>query len=137
MPRQSFAGKMDDWERLLAAVTANQDALLFLSAYKQQLEVEMAGARLASIRQAATQAEAQQASRDLEGFIERGQDLATRIRAGIKTRYGSRSEKLKEFGLKVFRGRKKVTDLKPPPAASPKEGAQEADPMLARGGAAT
>jgi hypothetical protein len=137
MPRQSFAGTMADWERLLAAVTANQDALPYIAAYKQQLEVEMAGARVAVIRQAASQAEAQQASRDVDGFLARGEDLATRIRAGIKIKYGSRSEKLKEFGLKVFRGRKKVTNLKRPPAASPKEGAQEGEAKQALGAATT
>jgi hypothetical protein len=78
----------------------------------------MAGARAASIRQSASQAEAQQASRDVEGFLTRGHDLANRMRAGIKTRYGSKGEKLKEFGMKVFRGRKKSTNLKPPPAGA-------------------
>jgi hypothetical protein len=118
-------------------MTANREALSCIESYKQQLEVEMAGARIASVRQAASQAEAQQASRDLEGFIERGQDLATRIRAGIKIKYGPRSEKLKEFGLKVFRGRKKVTNLKRPPAASPKGGAQEGEAKQALGAATT
>jgi hypothetical protein len=118
MPRQSFAGMMDEWEKLLAAVAVNKDDLPYIETYKQQLEVEMAGARAASIRQSASQAEAQQASRDLEGFLTRGHDLANRMRAGIKTRYGSKGEKLKEFGMKVFRGRKKSTNLKPPPAGA-------------------
>jgi hypothetical protein len=118
MPKQSFAGMMDEWEKLLTAVTVNKDDLLYIEAYKQQLEVEMAGARAASIRQSASQAEAQQASRDLEGFLTRGHDLANRMRAGIKTRYGNKGEKLKEFGMKVFRGRKKSTNLKPPPAGA-------------------
>jgi hypothetical protein len=117
---------MDEWEKLLAAATVNKDDLLYIEAYKQQLEVEMAGARAASIRQSASQAEAQQASRDLEGFLTRGHDLANRMRTGIKTRYGSKSEKLKEFGMKVFRGRKKST-LKPPVAASPKGETQKGE----------
>jgi hypothetical protein len=118
---------MDEWEKLLAAVTVNKDDLPYIETYKQQLEVEMAGARAASIRQSASQAEAQQASRDLEGFLTRGHDLANRMRAGIKTRYGNKGEKLKEFGMKVFRGRKKSTNLKPPPAgAETKAALQEA-----------
>ncbi len=119
MPKQSFADVMTDWEKLLATVAANKDELLFIDGYKQQLEVEMTGAKAASLRQAASQADSQQASRDLEGFLTRGSDLASRMRTGIKSRYGIRGEKLKEFGLKVFRGRKKSTTVKPPPAVTP------------------
>jgi hypothetical protein len=117
MPKQSFADVMTDWEKLLATVAANKDELLFIDGYKQQLEVEMAGAKTASLRQSASQADSQQASRDLEGFLTRGSDLASRMRTGIKTQYGIRGEKLKEFGLKVFRGRKKA--VKPPPVVTP------------------
>jgi hypothetical protein len=126
MPKQSFAGVMDEWGKLLAAVTANQSDLQYIDGYRQQLEAEMVGARAASIRQSASQAEAQQASRDLEGFLTRGQDLANRVRAGIRARYGIKGEKLKEFGLKVFRGRKKSSSEKkssagPPPGSRPAE----------------
>jgi hypothetical protein len=128
MPKQSFADLMTDWEKLLAAVVANQTDLPYIDGYKQQLEVEMTGAKAASLRQSASQAVAQQASRDLEGFIQRGQDLASRIRGGVRSKYGIKGEKLKEFGLKVFRGGKKKGSPKkspptvgPPPAARPAE----------------
>jgi hypothetical protein len=118
MPKQSFADVMTDWEKLLATVAANRDDLQAIDGYRQQLEVEMAGAKAASLRQSASQADSQQASRDLEGFLVRGSDLASRMRTGIKSRYGIRGEKLKEFGLKVFRGKKKAA-VKPPPAVTP------------------
>ena len=122
MPKQSFADVMTDWEKLLAAVAANQADLPYIDGYKQQLEVEMTGAKAASLRQSASLAEAQQASRDLEGFLKRGQDLASRIRGGVRIKYGIKGEKLKEFGLKVFRGNKKKSSTeKPPPASRPAE----------------
>ena len=128
MPKQSFADLMTDWEKLLAAVVANQADLPYIDGYKQQLEVEMTGAKAASLQQSASQAEAQQASRDLEGFIERGQDLASRIRGGVRSKYGIKGEKLKEFGLKVFRGsKKKSPTVKSPPAASPPPGSRPAE----------
>lgn len=128
MPKQSFAGVMDEWEKLLAAVAANQADLPYIDGYKQQLEVEMTGAKAASLRQSASQAEAQQASRDLEGFLGRGQDLASRIRGGVRSKYGIKGEKLKEFGLKVFRGNKKKSSTeKSPPTVGPPPGTRPAE----------
>lgn len=126
MPNQSFADVITDWEKLLATVTANKDDLPFIDSYRQQLEAEVAGAREANMRQSAAQAQAQQATRDLEGFLQRGRNLADHLRFGIKTKYGKRNEKLKEFGLKVFRagGKKKsATAAKPQPQAGSTPGA--------------
>jgi len=128
MPKQSFADLMVDWEKLLAAVVANQTDLPYIDGYRQQLEVEMTGAKAAGLRQSASQAEAQQASRDLEGFIQRGQDLASRIRGGVRIKYGIKGEKLKEFGLKVFRaGKRKSSTEKSPPAVGPPPASRPAE----------
>jgi hypothetical protein len=113
---------MKEWEMLLATVASNKDDLPYIDGYRQQLEVEMAGAKAASVRQSASQAEAQQASRDLEEFLTRGRDLANRMRSGVRAKYGIRGEKLKEFGLRVFRGKKKTSSVKPPPAGGPSVG---------------
>jgi hypothetical protein len=102
-----------------------------IDAYRAQLEVEMAGAKAASIRQAALSAEVQQATRDLEGFLERGRELSSRIRTGIRSKYGNRNEKLTEFGMKVQRKRKaavKVLKVNPPPQGVEKPAPQEVTP---------
>jgi hypothetical protein len=119
MPNKAFADVMTEWEKLLTTVLTNKEDLLYVDGYRQQLEIEMTGAKAASVRQSAAQAEAQQASRDLEGFLKRGHDLANRIGTGVKSKYGIRAEKLKEFGLKVFRGKKKSSTVKPPPQVEP------------------
>ncbi len=130
MARKAFANVMTEWEKLLTTVTANKDDLPHIDAYRAQLEIEVAGAKAANIRQSAAQAEAQQASRDVDGSLKRGRDLANRIGTGIKSKYGIRSEKLKEFDIKVFRGRKKATPKPPPqvdpPTAGPPVGVQHA-----------
>jgi len=129
MPKQSFADVMTDWQKLLATVAANKDDLQFIDTYRQQLEAEVAGAQQANMRQSASQAEAQQATRDLEGFLKRGSDLADHLRFGIKTRYGKRNEKLKEFGLKVFRGGgKKKSPNGQPPAGGSSQGSSPPPP---------
>jgi hypothetical protein len=119
MPKKAFADVMTEWEKLATTVAANKDDLSYIDGYRQQLEIEMAGAKAANVRQSAAQAESQQASRDLDGFLASGSDLANRVRTGIKSKYGIRSEKLKEFGLKVFRGKKKSSTVKPPPQVEP------------------
>jgi hypothetical protein len=119
MPNKAFADVMTEWDKLVTTVVANKDDLPYIDGYRQQLEVEMAGAKAANVRQSAAQAESQQASRDLDGFLASGSDLANRMRTGIKSKYGIRGEKLKEFGLKVFRGKKKSSTVKPPPQVEP------------------
>src|SRR4051812_45872007 len=115
MPNTSFADVMRGWEKLVASTTANKDELPHIDAYRQQLELEMAGAKAASVRQASLNAEVQQSTRDLEGFLQRGSDLAVRMRSGIRTKYGNHAEKLTEFGMKPFRKRKKATTVEKPP----------------------
>jgi len=123
MPNQAFADVITGWQKLLATVTANKDDLQSLDGYRQQLEAEVTTAKEANLRQSAAKAETQQATRDLEGSLKRGHDLADKLRFGIKARYGKRSEKLTEFGLKVFRGggKKKSTNGQPP-AGGPSPG---------------
>ena len=124
MPNKSFADTITEWEKLLATVAANKDDLQSLDGYRQQLEAEVATAKTANLRQSSALAEAQQATRDLEVSLKQGHDLADKVRFGIKARYGKRSEKLTEFGLKVFRGggKKKSTTETPPPQVGPPQG---------------
>lgn len=104
-------------------MVANKDDLQSLDAYRQQLEAEVTTAKDANVRQSAALAGSQQATRDLESSLKRGHDLADKLRFGIKSRYGKRSEKLTEFGLKVFRGkRKKSTTGTPPPEGGSSQG---------------
>ncbi len=45
----------------------------------------------------------------MKGFIARGKDLATRLRTGVRSKYGNRSEKLTEFEVRPLRKRKAPT----------------------------
>lgn len=125
MPKTSFADIATDWERLIATVVNNKDDLQTLDPYRSQLETELAGARTAGIRQAAAKAEAQQATRDLEGSLTRGKDLAERLRTGIISKYGRRSEKLTEFQIKPLRPSKKKASAVKAPKATTKKSSDE------------
>ena len=66
-----------------------------------------------------------QATRDLEDNLDNGRDLATRLRNGIRTRYGLKAEKLADFNLRPRRpgqkansNKKKVPEPVPAPPAA-------------------
>ena len=69
-----------------------------------QLEKDTEGAREAQARRNFHKSEAQQASRDLDGFLESARDVYSRLRHLLIALFGPRAEKLVNFGLKVFRG---------------------------------
>ena len=115
----SFADRMRHWENLIATVSTNQPELAGLADLSEQLEAEMEAAKDANVRQAASKAAKQQASRDLEGSLFRGTDLAYRLRTGIQTQYGFRSEKLTEFGMRVTRSRKTASQQQAPEPEPP------------------
>jgi hypothetical protein len=100
-------GKIEEWERLIQRVTANAQELTHLEIPRTRLEAMLAEARVVVAQQAVHTAGKQEASAKLKELQAEGERLATMIRGGIRQQYGIRSEKLSEFDLKPFRGRKK------------------------------
>jgi hypothetical protein len=99
-------GKVGDWLRLGTVVEANAADLPHLEVLRLQL-AEL-GRKVQEVfkEQAALRAGKQDASRRLQELMPEGDRLATLMRQAIRQRYGIRSEKLAEFGLQPFRGRK-------------------------------
>ena len=64
-------------------------------------------------------AEKQEISKQLKGALDEAERLATVLRLAIKQHFGIRAEKLAEFDLQPFRGRKKSTFLPTPPPEKP------------------
>lgn len=105
MPKVSFAKFNDNAERTRAGWAEHQSELQHLTPLVNELDVVLPQARAASILQGFKQAEFQQATRDVEDLVARGNDLVVRIRAGVRSVYGNRSEKLTAFDLKPRRPR--------------------------------
>jgi hypothetical protein len=86
---------------LLAAalVNAGEEA----NELRLQLETDTAGAKEAQTRRNFNKAEAQQASRDLDGFLRSGRVTYSRLRHILIALFGPRSEKLVEYGIKPLR----------------------------------
>ncbi|MFY9825303.1 MAG: hypothetical protein WAM82_28250 [Thermoanaerobaculia bacterium] len=105
-----------EWDQLATTVDVNKADLAHLEAPRARLAVVSEGMKAAKLRQEASRVLVQQATRDVEAFRKEGRDLATRLRNGIRTQYGLKSEKLTEFGMRPRRKQKKA---KPEPVAQP------------------
>ena len=65
-------------------------------------------------RQTALIASKQEASQELDHLLIEGQRMASVLRGGLKAHYGIRAEKLAEFGVQPFRGRRRAKPAEVP-----------------------
>jgi hypothetical protein len=71
-------------------------------------------------QQVALQASKQASSKQLQKLLTEGKSMADVLRTAVKSHFGSREEKIAEFGMQPFRGRKvKATPEKPTPTPTP------------------
>ena len=113
----TYAGKLGDWQRILAPLDANAADLPHLEIPRAQLAALLAKAVGIKKQQAASRATKQTASEQLQTTIVKGQRLAALLRQAVRQHYGPSSPKLTEFNVKVFHGRAKTPDT--PPATAP------------------
>lgn len=112
----------DDWRRLIAPLLANSAELPHLELPRMELEGIIAEVSDLLARQSALTASKQEVSKRLQTLVVDGRRLAAFLRSGVKQRYGPRSEKLAEFNLQPFRGRK--------PAEQPEKGKKDKTPPV-------
>ena len=117
MPRveKSYADVVAGWKDLRGGLTANVADVPYLELHTQQLGGFITQTEDLTNQQAAHTAAKQQVTRQIEELIDLGQKLATFLRVGVRQHYGNRSEKLVEFGLQPFRGKKRPPEPIPPP----------------------
>jgi hypothetical protein len=113
--KESLAETLKMWKQIMMAFDDNPSDLQHLQARKDRLQALITLAEDISQRQAAFTASRQDASRQLEAALNEGRPLATFLRSGVKDRYGNRSEKLVEFGMRPFRSRHRPAVTEPPP----------------------
>lgn len=107
MPKRSLGQHLDIWDRLAAAVSNN---IRDIPAARQNLEIlkrALAEIRKLKQRQVELRAAAQQATRDLEAAMEKASQAAVQLNAGVLATYGSQDEKLREYGLRPWRPRRR------------------------------
>jgi len=110
-------GKLGDLQRLLSSLSANSADLAHLEPTRARFAELLAQAQEAADRQGVHTAAKQEATLALKSAISNCERLANVLRLGVKQHYGIRSEKLAEFGLQPFRGRKPQDAEEPEPSA--------------------
>ncbi len=115
MPRlTTYSDHLTDWQLLLTGIADNEGDLPQLAIQREKLQSFLSQA-LARVNTQAVHAAAKQlATSELVALIEQGSRLATVLRGSVREHYGSRSEKLTEFHIQPFRGRKKAAVVVPP-----------------------
>jgi len=109
------SGKLGEWNRLGVTVRANSSDLPHLDTPVSQLEALLAQGVSLTKEQGAFRASKQERSQQLQSVLAEGTRLATLLRNSVKQHYGPTSEKLAEFGLQPFRGRKVKPASEPAP----------------------
>lgn len=106
----SQADYLNAFRHRLNALEANINELQHLDSRRLKLQDIYNAAILAHQDQSAATAAKQDASRRLEALLAEGQTVMTFLSAGIREHYGKDSEKLAEFKLQPFRGRRAKSD---------------------------
>ncbi len=103
---RTYSEVFGDWQRMLPKLEANVGELGHLQPQWTKLGGLLAEGVDINKQQEAMAASKQEASKRLKVIVTEGERLATVLRLSVKEHYGIRSEKLAEFGLQPFRGRK-------------------------------
>jgi hypothetical protein len=93
---------MRHWGELSAALAANPD-LAYLESQRVLLEGEVETFRQLVVRQANLRRQTQEVSREIEALVDRGRDMATRLRDSLRGHYGRTAEMLVEYRLQPRR----------------------------------
>jgi hypothetical protein len=112
---QSIADRIKSFGTMLAGAEANASDLASQAEHTGELRLSMDGTQEALARQGHYKRLAQEASRDLDQWLARGMEAYWRLRLGVQSQYGPRSEMMAEFGLQPLRPAAKPASKPPKP----------------------
>ena len=130
MPRETtYAGVLGQLTRFVASLAANAAELAHLEGPRARLAQLVTEAQEVARQHAALAASKQEATKRLVTLLVEAQRAATGIQKLLQEHYGLRSEKLTEFNLQPFRGRRRSTESEVPfPSPPAPEPAAPEDP---------
>ena len=129
MGDETHSGVLGRLGRLSTALNANAADLAHLEGVRLRLAKIVGDAGEIAQQQAALKASKQDASKQLRNLLGEGRRLAAGMTKVLQQNYGLESEKLAEFGVQPFRGRKGRTPKEETPQtpASPATAAAPAE----------
>jgi len=119
MANETLGQTLSGWQELTTSLATNSAELPHLEAHRARLADLLKQAQELGMQQAALTASKQEISKQLQGVFSQGRQIASFLRVGIKQHYGTRAEKLIEFGLRPFRGLRRSTEKTKPPVVQP------------------
>lgn len=116
---KTHAESLKTWRHRLTTLESNKEEVQHLETRRERLQGIHDGAHAAIRDQAAATAAKQEASKRLEALMKEGRKVDTFLTTCLREHYGDRNEKLEEFQIKPFRGRrtKKVEKKQAEPQA--------------------
>jgi hypothetical protein len=109
-------GRLGELQTFRNALNNNSSDLPQLEGSRAMYEVLVTKASDLANRQSALMAQKQDASKQFTDTLTEAERLGTVLRLAVKQHFGIRAEKLVEFKVQPFRGRKKVAPPATPPA---------------------
>lgn len=99
----SQEGILSDWAQVLAAVEAHREDLTHIEDLRAGLAASAEALQTLRSDRGRLQMEIQSMTYEIQRALDHGKDLASRLRAGVRSTFGIRSDKLSEFGIKPIR----------------------------------
>jgi hypothetical protein len=109
-------GRLGGLQNFRSSLNNNSSSLPHLEGSRAQYEELVIKASELANRQSALTAKKQDASKQLAETLTEAERLGTVLRLAVKQHFGIRAEKLVEFKVQPFRGRKKPAPPATPPA---------------------
>ena len=121
-------GILGDLQNLSVTMEANKEQLPQMEPFRLKLSGIVTQTLETGKQQAALRASKQEMSKQLRRLLVDGQRLADVVRTAVRDHFGPREEKIAEFGLQPFRGRKVKPAVEPPTPTTPPAPAGSASP---------
>ena len=116
----SYADLITDMESLIAACTENEPLLPGIAPSLEQLTGALEDLKTVKALQEQMEGTRQEATQQLKQLAENGREVVRRVRGFVKSRLGTKSERLPQFGIAPIRQRRaRVPAPKPPELAIP------------------
>lgn len=120
-----YMHRVNGWEQVAAGVTANESQVPELVPGLSRLQAIIVLMRGLYQQYTMLRASKQDLAQQIQEALREGDAIADFLKTGARAHYGNDSEKLVEFGIQPFRGRRRTKSPEPPP---PPETAAPSDP---------
>ncbi|HEX9940645.1 MAG TPA: hypothetical protein VGG03_01415 [Thermoanaerobaculia bacterium] len=118
----AYAKVFRDWEGLLGACDRNGELLPGVEPMKEEMKTFLAQARELKLDQENLEGQRLAATQRLVKLVDDGREMARKLRNFVKSRLGTRSELLQQFGIPPNRSRPRKAKKPQTPTPAP-EGA--------------